>query len=265
MLYLRYILIIIFISGTFFSAKSDEGMWLPHLLKIINESDMQAKGLQITAEDIYNVNNSSIKDAIVSLNGGGCTAEMISSEGLMLTNHHCAYDEIQSHSSLKNNYLQNGFWAMTKSEELKNDNLTATFLISIESVTDRVLSEINEKNSSEKERKKKINAITKTIISEVTENTNYNAKIKSFFGGNEYYLIIYETYKDVRLVGAPPSSIGKYGGDTDNWMWPRHTGDFALLRIYMSPDGSPAEYSKDNIPYSPKHFPPFWSVFQYTS
>ncbi len=256
MLYLRYILIIIFISGTFFSAKSDEGMWLPHLLKIINESDMQAKGLQITAEDIYNVNNSSIKDAIVSLNGGGCTAEMISSEGLMLTNHHCAYDEIQSHSSLKNNYLQNGFWAMTKSEELMNDNLTATFLISIESVTDRVLSEINEKNSSEKERKKKINAITKTIISEVTENTNYNAKIKSFFGGNEYYLIIYETYKDVRLVGAPPSSIGKYGGDTDNWMWPRHTGDFALLRIYMSPDGSPAEYSKDNIPYSPKHFLP---------
>ncbi len=238
-----------------FSAIADEGMWLPQLLKSLNEEDMQAKGLQLSAEDLYSVNNSSLKDAIVSL-GGFCTGEMISDQGLMLTNHHCAFDAIQSHSTVSNDYLEDGFWAMSKAEELKNEGLTATFLVSIESVTDRVLAEIDELTVSESDRKTKIAEAIKTIVAEAAEGNHYNAKIKSFFGGNEYYLLVYETFKDVRLVGAPPSSIGKFGGDTDNWMWPRHTGDFALFRIYSAPDGSPAEYAEENIPMKPKHHLP---------
>lgn len=238
-----------------FSAIADEGMWLPQLLKSLNEEDMQAKGLQLSAEDLYSLNNSSLKDAIVSL-GGFCTGEMISDQGLMLTNHHCAFDAIQSHSTVSNDYLEDGFWAMSKAEELKNDGLTATFLVSIESVTDRVLAEIDELTVSESDRKTKIAEAIKTIVAEATEGNHYNAKIKSFFGGNEYYLLVYETFKDVRLVGAPPSSIGKFGGDTDNWMWPRHTGDFALFRVYSAPDGSPAEYAEENIPMKPKHHLP---------
>jgi hypothetical protein len=234
---------------------ADEGMWLPHLLKSLNENEMQTKGLKITAEDIYSVNASSLKDAIVALNGGSCTAEMISSEGLMLTNHHCVDDLLQTHSTVENNYLDDGFWAMSKSEELKNENLSATFLISIEDVTslfkDSLSSEL-----SETERNKKISEISKIIVSEKTDSTSYSARVRSFYGGNDFYLITYVTYNDVRLVGAPPSSIGKFGGDTDNWMWPRHTGDFALLRIYMAEDGSPADYSVDNIPYKPKHHLP---------
>jgi hypothetical protein len=234
---------------------ADEGMWLPHLLKSLNENEMQTKGLKITAEDIYSVNTSSLKDAIVALNGGSCTAEMISSEGLMLTNHHCVDDLLQTHSTVENNYLDDGFWAMSKSEELKNENLSATFLISIEDVTslfkDSLSSEL-----SETERNKKISEISKIIVSEKTDSTSYSARVRSFYGGNDFYLITYITYNDVRLVGAPPSSIGKFGGDTDNWMWPRHTGDFALLRIYMAEDGSPADYSVDNIPYKPKHHLP---------
>jgi hypothetical protein len=238
-----------------FSAIADEGMWLPQLLKSLNEEDMQEKGLQLSAEDLYSVNNSSLKDAIVSL-GGFCTGEMISDQGLMLTNHHCAFDAIQSHSTVSNDYLEDGFWAMSKAEELKNEGLTATFLVSIESVTDRVLAEIDELTVSESDRKTKIAEAIKTIVAEATEGNHYNAKIKSFFGGNEYYLLVYETFKDVRLVGAPPSSIGKFGGDTDNWMWPRHTGDFALFRVYSSPDGNPAEYDEENIPMKPKHHLP---------
>ena len=237
------------------SAIGDEGMWLPQLLKSLNEKDMHTKGLQLSAEDLYSVNNSSLKDAIVSL-GGFCTGEMISDQGLMLTNHHCAFDAIQSHSTVSNDYLEDGFWAMTKTEELKNEGLTATFLVSIESVTDRVLSEIDELTISENDRKTKIAEVIQTIVTEATEGNQYNAKIKSFFGGNEYYLLVYETFKDVRLVGAPPSSIGKFGGDTDNWMWPRHTGDFALFRVYCAPDGSPAEYAEENIPMKPKHHLP---------
>ena len=155
----------------------------------------------------------------------------------MLTNHHCAFDAIQTHSTVSNDYLEDGFWAMSRSAELKNEGLTATFLISVESVTERVLAEIDELTTSEPDRKKKIAEAIKNIIAETTEDNNYNAKIKSFFGGNEYYLLVYEIFKDVRLVGAPPSSIGKFGGDTDNWMWPRHTGDFALFRVYTAPDG----------------------------
>jgi len=234
---------------------ADEGMWLPHLLKSLNESEMQSKGLKITAEDIYSVNASSLKDAIVALNGGSCTAEMISSEGLMLTNHHCVDDLLQTHSTVENNYLEDGFWAMSKSEELKNENLSATFLISIEDVTNLFKDSLSIE-LSENERNKKISEISKKIVSEKTDSTSYSARVKSFYGGNDFYLITYVTYNDVRLVGAPPSSIGKFGGDTDNWMWPRHTGDFALLRIYMAEDGSPADYSVDNIPYKPKHHLP---------
>ena len=234
---------------------ADEGMWLPHLLKSLNENEMQSKGLKITAKDIYSVNESSLKDAIVALNGGSCTAEMISSEGLMLTNHHCVDDLLQTHSTVENNYLEDGFWAMSKSEELKNENLSATFLISIEDVTN-LFNDSLSIELSETERNKKISEISKKIVSEKTDSTSYSARVRSFYGGNDFYLITYITYNDVRLVGAPPSSIGKFGGDTDNWMWPRHTGDFALLRIYMAEDGSPADYSVDNIPYKPKHHLP---------
>ncbi|HIL66591.1 MAG TPA: S46 family peptidase [Flavobacteriales bacterium] len=252
---LRKILFTTLIGIFSFSAIADEGMWLPQLLQSLNEEDMQAHGLQLTAADLYSINQSSLKDAIVSL-GGFCTAEMISNEGLMLTNHHCGFDAIQTHSSVTNDYLEDGFWAMSRDAELENQGLTATFLISIESVTERVLAGFDTLNLSETERKAKIGEAIKEIVAETTEGNHFGAKVKSFFGGNEYYLLVYETFKDVRLVGAPPSSIGKFGGDTDNWMWPRHTGDFSLFRIYMAVDGTPAEYSKENIPYKPKHFLP---------
>ena len=241
----------------FFSltAIADEGMWLPQLLQAMNEEDMQAHGLQLTAEDLYSVNNSSLKDAIVSLNGGSCTGEMISSEGLMLTNHHCGFNEIQTHSSVINNYLRDGFWAMNRDQELKNEGLTVSFLVSIEEVTARVLAELTD-DMTEKERSAKIREISKTIIDEKTADTHYNARVKSFFGGNDFYIMTYETFKDVRLVGAPPSAIGKFGGDTDNWMWPRHTGDFSLFRVYCAPDGTPAEYSVENVAYNPRHHLP---------
>ena len=234
---------------------ADEGMWLPQLLKSLNETDMKERGLKLSAEDIYSINNSSLKDAIVSLNGGGCTAEMISSQGLMLTNHHCAFGSIQIHSSVKNDYLKDGFWAMSNAEELKNDNVTATFLVRIEDVSERINLSLNN-NMSEDERRSKISQISKEITAEVTDSSDYSANVKSYFGGNDFYLLVYQTYKDVRLVGAPPSSIGKFGGDTDNWMWPRHTGDFALYRVYMSKDGEPADYDLENIPYTPKHHLP---------
>ena len=244
------------VMAGFFSitAIADEGMWLPQLLQAMNEKDMQAHGLQLTAEDLYSVNNSSLKDAIVSL-GGFCTGEMISAEGLMLTNHHCGFDAIQTHSSVNNDYLKDGFWAMSRDEELQNEGLTASFLVSIEDVTARVLAELNT-DMTEKERGAKIREISKTIVDEKTADTHYNARVKSFFGGNDFYIITYETFKDVRLVGAPPSSIGKFGGDTDNWMWPRHTGDFSLFRVYCAPDGTPAEYSVENVAYQPKHHLP---------
>jgi hypothetical protein len=239
---------------TIVPSKADEGMWLPLLLKKLNEGDMQKAGLKLSADDIYNINKSSVKDAIVQL-GGFCTAEVISAEGLLLTNHHCAYDAIQTHSSVKNDYLTDGFWAMTREQELPNEGLTASFLVRMEDVTARVLAGLTDE-MSEQERASKIKKVIAEIKSEATKDTHYNADVKSMLDGNEYYLFVYETFKDVRLVGAPPSSIGKFGGDTDNWMWPRHTGDFAMLRIYTGPDGKPAAYSKDNVPLKPRHFLP---------
>ncbi|MBJ6119746.1 S46 family peptidase [Pontibacter sp. BT310] len=236
------------------SARPDEGMWLPMLLKQLNESDMQKKGLKLSADDIYSVNQSSLKDAIVSF-GGFCTGEMISSEGLLLTNHHCGYGQIQQHSSVENDYLTKGFWAMTKEQELPNPGLTATFIVRMEDVTKQILAGANAAKS-EAEREAIIQKNIAKVAKESTAGTHYDAVIKPYFYGNEYYMYITETYKDIRMVGAPPSSIGKFGGDTDNWMWPRHTGDFSLFRIYAGPNNEPAEYSPNNKPYKPKHHLP---------
>jgi hypothetical protein len=235
-------------------ARADEGMWLPLFIDRLNYIDMQKMGLQLTPEEIYSVNNSSLKDAIVQF-GRGCTAEVISDQGLVLTNHHCGYGRIQAHSSLEHDYLTNGFWAQSLEEELANPGLTVTFLVRMEDVTGKVLAEVTN-SMTEIEREEKINAIIEIIQKEAAEETNYNAAVRSFYEGNEYYLFVYETYKDIRFVGAPPSSIGKFGADSDNWMWPRHTCDFSLFRIYSDKDGKPADYSKDNVPLKPKHHLP---------
>lgn len=232
----------------------DEGMWLPMLLKQLNEAEMQKKGMRLTAEDIYSVNQSSLKDAIVSF-GGFCTGEMISAEGLLLTNHHCGYGQVQQHSTVENDYLTKGFWAMNREQELPNPGLTATFIVRMEDVTKEVLAG-TESAKTEAEREAIIQRNTAKVGKAATNGTHYEAVIKPFFFGNEYYMYITETFKDVRLVGAPPSSIGKFGGDTDNWMWPRHTGDFSLFRIYAGPNNEPAEYSPENKPYKPKHHLP---------
>lgn len=234
-------------------AFANEGMWLPLLLGR-NYEDMKAHGLQLTPEQIYDVNNGSLKDAIVSF-GGFCTGEIISSQGLILTNHHCGYGQIQSHSSTEHDYLTDGFWAYEKSQELPNDGLFVRFLVRMEDVTNRVMNELND-DMSEDERKAAIAAVGKTIAAEATEGNHFDANVQTFFHGNEFYLFVYETFRDIRLVGAPPSSVGKYGGDTDNWMWPRHTGDFSMFRVYADKEGNPAEYSEDNVPLSPKHYLP---------
>ncbi|MBE0637857.1 MAG: S46 family peptidase [Bacteroidales bacterium] len=234
--------------------RADEGMWLPLFIERLNYVDMQKAGLKLTAEEIYSINNSSLKDAIIIF-GRGCTGEIVSSKGLIFTNHHCGYGQIQSHSTVEHDYLTDGFWAMSQEEELANPGLTATFLIRIEEVTDKVLAVIND-GMTEEQRNEEIRKIGKTLSDEATKDTHYNASVRSFFAGDEFYLFVYEVFKDIRLVGAPPSSIGKYGADTDNWMWPRHTGDFSIFRVYTGPDGKPADYSKENIPLKPKHHLP---------
>jgi hypothetical protein len=234
--------------------RADEGMWLPLLLKKLNEGDMQAKGLKLTADDIYNVNKSSLKDAIVHF-GGFCTGEMISGDGLILTNHHCGFDAIQSNSSVENDYITNGYWAMTRDKELPNPGLYVRFLISIEDVTDKVKAELPA-DVTEANRNTELQKIFSKLSKAAKGDTHYEVDVRPFYNGNEFYMFTYEKFNDVRLVGAPPNSIGSYGGDTDNWMWPRHTGDFALFRVYAGKDGKPAEYSKDNVPYSPRHFLP---------
>jgi hypothetical protein len=236
-----------------FTSRADEGMWLPLLIKRLNYTDMQKLGLKLTAEEIYDVNHSSLKDAILNF-GGFCTGEVISKDGLVLTNHHCGYESVQSHSTVQNDYLSNGFWAMSRDKELQNKGLTVSFLVRMEDVTEKVLSAAGKISSDDRE--EKIEALSKELQAAAIQGTHYNAEVKSFFEGNEYYLFVYETFKDIRLVGAPPSSIGKFGGDTDNWMWPRHTGDFSMFRIYTGPDGKPAEYSKDNIPLKAKYWLP---------
>jgi hypothetical protein len=246
--------LVISISGIFNTAKADEGMWLPMFIKRLNQVDMQKHGLQLTAEEIYSINNASLKDAIVHFNGG-CTAEVISNEGLLLTNHHCGYGAIADHSSAENDYLTNGFWAYKKDQELPNEGMTVSFLHRMEDVTQQVNDALNP-DMTEQERASTIDKLTKELAAKASESGKYRANVSSFYNGNEFYLFVYKIYSDIRLVGAPPSSIGKFGGDTDNWMWPRHTGDFSLFRIYANQDNEPATYSADNKPYSPKYHLP---------
>jgi hypothetical protein len=236
-------------------AVADEGMWLPSLVHKLNMSEMQQLGFKLSADDIYNINNASLKDAVVALDRGSCTAELISDDGLLLTNHHCGYDEIQSHSSVDNDYLQDGFWAMTREEEIPNRGKSVTFLVNIDDVTDKVLAEITG-DLTEEDRRRKVYEVSRELEREAKGDTHYEVYVRSFFNSNQFHLFVTETFNDVRLVGAPPQALGKFGGDTDNWMWPRHTADFMLFRVYSGPDGKPAGFSEENIPYSPKHFLP---------
>ena len=230
-------------------ALADEGMWVPALIQS-RIKDMKAKGFKLTAEDIYSINRSSLKDAVL-LFGSGCTGEVISDEGLFLTNHHCGYYFIGSHSSVEHDYLTNGFWAMNRSEELPNPGLTVSFLIRMEDVTDRALKGVGDE-MPQAERDSMVKANAADVIAKATAGTHYEAAVEPFYYGNQYFLFVYEKFRDVRLVAAPPSAIGKFGGDTDNWMWPRHTGDFSMFRIYADKNNNPADYSKDNVPYRPR-------------
>jgi hypothetical protein len=246
-------LFIILVAGLGLKAAPDEGMWVMPLIEKLNIGKMTELGLKLSAEDIYSLNKVSIKDAVVSI--GGCTGEIVSSQGLLLTNHHCGYGRIQSHSTVEHDYLKDGFWAMTKEDELPNPGMYASFLIRIEDVSDQVLENVKA-GMNEQERSSAINEARSAIEAKAAQGTNYRATVTDFYGGYYFYLLVYERYNDVRLVGAPPSSIGKYGSDTDNWEWPRHTGDFSVFRVYSGPDGKPAPYSKENIPLMPKYWLP---------
>ncbi|WP_192821727.1 S46 family peptidase [Rufibacter sp. LB8] len=249
-----YTALLLLSVGFSYQAKADEGMWLPLLVKRLNHVDMQKQGLQLTAEEIYNVNNASLKDAIVSF-GGFCTGEFISKEGLLLTNHHCGYDAIASNSTPQDNILKDGWWAQTKQQEKKNDGLFVDILVRMEDVTGQVLQGITAQ-TSEQERGKLVAERSRALADAAKNNNQYVSYVRDFYNGNEFYLFVYERFSDVRLVGTPPESVGKFGGDTDNWMWPRHTGDFSMFRVYMAPDGKPATYSEKNVPYRPKHHLP---------
>lgn len=246
----KLLILVLFFICSFFIAKADEGMWLPQLLEQLNEKRMKSLGMKISAKDIYNINKGSLKDAILIF-GGGCTGEVISDKGLVLTNHHCGFGNIQRHSTIDKNYLRDGFWARNNAEELPNAGLTVTFIVHIDDVTKKVLNGIT---SSMKESQRQavidrnINELRKATLKEAYQDII----VKPFYEGNQYYLFITEKFKDVRLVGAPPSAIGNFGKDSDNWMWPRHTGDFSLFRIYANKQNQPAEYSPENVPYKPK-------------
>jgi hypothetical protein len=233
---------------------ADEGMWFLMFIDRLNHRDMEKMGLQLTSEEIYSINNSSLKDAIVQFNGG-CTAELVSSEGLVLTNHHCGYSAIAELSTPKNDYLTDGFWAANKKEEMKPNSLFVRFFVRMDDVSKRILDKLNNE-MTEQERAEAIKAETSKIEEENSEGGKYVVSVRSFFQGNEYYYFVYQDYTDVRLVGTPPASVGKFGGDTDNWEWPRHTGDFSMFRVYADADGNPAEYSTDNAPLKPKHHLP---------
>jgi len=235
-------------------SRADEGMWLLHLISKLNQSEMEAMGMKLTADEIYSVNQSSLKDAIVSF-GGFCTGEIVSSQGLILTNHHCGYPAIVSSSTVEKDYITNGFWAMSQMEEIPIKGLFVRFLVSMEDVTEEVTAGLSPE-LTDKEREEQIAERIRAINKKAKGDTHYRTEVRSMLHGNMYVLFVYEIFNDVRLVGAPPSSIGKFGGDTDNWMWPRHTGDFAMFRVYMSQDGSPAEYDENNIPYKSKHWLP---------
>lgn len=239
---------------SFLQIKADEGMWLMMLIKRLNGVDMQKEGLKLTPEEIYSVNNSSLKDAIVSFSGF-CTGEIVSDKGLIFTNHHCGYGAIADASTPEKDYLKNGFWAMKDAQEIPAKNLFVRFLVRMDDATQRITSKLND-NMSAAERKEIIDAETKAIQTENSENGKYTVVVRDFFNGNEFYYFVYQDYKDIRLVGAPPNSLGKFGGDTDNWEWPRHTADFSVFRVYADSQGNPAEYSNKNVPLKPKHFLP---------
>ncbi|MCX6246376.1 MAG: S46 family peptidase [Bacteroidetes bacterium] len=240
----------------------DEGMWLPILVERLNYVDMEKMGLHLTIQELYDINHSSLKDAIVGLSSGGaasggffCTAEVVSGEGLLFTNHHCGYNAVQNHSTPQNDYLTNGFWAMSEKEELPNESFCASFLIRMENVTDSIIPFLSD-TLKEASRADKVKELTAKMKKRASESGKYEVSVKAFYGGNEYYLFVFQTYKDVRLVGAPPSSIGKFGGDTDNWMWPRHTCDFTVFRIYADSAGNPSPYSEKNVPLKPRYHLP---------
>jgi len=241
------IVVLLFVTNI---TKADEGMWLPQLLQTLNEARMKQLGMKISAADIYSISKSSLKDAIVSF-GGFCTGEVISDKGLILTNHHCGFDVIQNHSSIQNNYIRDGFWAKNYGEELPNKGLFVTFIVRIDDVTKAALSNVTA-TMSEAERQGQIDKNLAEVRKNVKKEAKQDVMTRAFFEGNQYYLFVTETYKDVRLVGAPPSSIGNFGKDTDNWVWPRHTGDFSMFRIYADKNNQPAEYSPENVPYIPK-------------
>lgn len=243
---------IIFLVVCWKLSMADEGMWLVNLLNQ-NIATMQTMGLKLTAEDIYSVNHSSLKDAIVQFDDGGCTGELVSAQGLFLTNHHCGVDAVQSKSSPENNLLKNGYWSKNLTEELPIEGKTALILVGIEDVTTKVLASVNN-SLPNKDYFEQLRTSMQIIESETAEKTGYHVVVKPFFNNNAFYLFMYERYLDVRLVGVPPTSIGNFGGDVDNWHWPRHTGDFCIFRIYTSPDGKPAEYSPRNVPYKSKNF-----------
>ena len=243
--------LLIFLSISPAFLRADEGMWLLSMVKQYNIKTMHLLGLQLSADELYNENAPSLKDAIVWFDGG-CTGEIVSGDGLVLTNHHCGYDAITDHSTVENDILTNGFWSMSKKDELPNPGMFCSILVRMENVTDKVLDAV--KGLDGQARETAAAKAMKEISTKATEGTDYNADVREMFRGSEYYLFVYETYKDIRLVGAPPSAIGKFGGDTDNWMWPRHTGDFSVFRIYADKNNKPAEYSADNVPYHPKQF-----------
>src|SRR5215204_739471 len=244
--------ILFFLIFSLISAFSlaNEGMWLPLLLEKLNEKEMKSLGMKISAKDIYSINSGSLKDAIVSF-GGFCTGEIISSKGLVLSNHHCGFDAVQNHTILERNYIRDGFWANSNSEELPNPGLFVTFIIRIEDVTKQILSGVIPA-MSESERQSQVDKNIDALRNTVKKESYQKILIRGFFENNQYFLFVTETYNDVRLVGAPPAAIGNFGKDTDNWMWPRHTGDFSMFRIYAGKDNKPADYSPDNIPYVPK-------------
>jgi hypothetical protein len=234
--------------------KPDEGMWLPMFFKNLNYSTMQKMGLKLTAQELYDINNSSLKDAIVQF-GNGCTGEIMSDKGLLFTNHHCGYEAIVGQSTVEHDYLNNGFWAKDLSEEIPIPDMTVSFLLRMEDVTKEILGEYADKLNLSSV-KDTILLRVKMLEEKTSEDGKYRVEIKPFFEGLEYYMFVYEVYTDIRLVGTPPSSIGKFGGDTDNWMWPRHTGDFSIFRVYANSENKPAKFSKDNVPFKPKHFLP---------
>ncbi|MFT3753241.1 MAG: S46 family peptidase [Paludibacter sp.] len=249
---MKKLLIVMLSLSIFMGVKADEGMWMLPLVQKLNIQKMSGMGCTLSADEIYSDKSVSLKNAVIIF-GNGCTGVVVSNEGLIFTNHHCGYEAIQQRSSVEHNYLKDGFTAKKLEDEIPCPGLTVKFLVRVQDMTERVLSQLPDTLLGKK-RIEKQDSIIAAIEKEETKDTHYTARLKPFFSGNEYYLFVYEEFSDIRFAFAPPTSIGKFGGDTDNWMWPRHTGDFSVFRVYSTRDGKPAVYSKDNVPYHPKRF-----------